>query len=55
MLPPPPPLRPLQEISAQLQPHQVMNLLDRLYTRFDALTVRFGLFKVETIGAQDRH
>ncbi|KAK9812986.1 hypothetical protein WJX72_006830 [[Myrmecia] bisecta] len=37
-------------ISGLLQPHQVMAMLDRLYRQFDALTSRFELFKVETIG-----
>lgn len=45
------PQNPPQEIAARLQPQEVMNLLDMLYTRFDALTEQYGLFKVETIGA----
>eukprot|EP00899_Mesostigma_viride_P020797 jgi/Mesvir1/28719/Mv19688-RA.2 len=36
--------------SAQLLPIEVMQMLDRLYTQFDALTTKHGLFKVETIG-----
>lgn len=38
------------DISARLRPEQVMHLLDRLYTLFDEITDRHGLFKVETIG-----
>ena len=30
---------------------QVMQLLDRLYTKFDQLVAQYELFKVETIGA----
>uniref|UniRef100_A0A7S0MUX4 guanylate cyclase n=1 Tax=Pyramimonas obovata TaxID=1411642 RepID=A0A7S0MUX4_9CHLO len=37
-------------ISQKLQPIEVMNLLDRLYGRFDGLTKKHELFKVETIG-----
>eukprot|EP00899_Mesostigma_viride_P020800 jgi/Mesvir1/28721/Mv19690-RA.1 len=36
--------------SAQLLPIEVMQMLDRLYTQFDALTTKHSLFKVETIG-----
>ena len=38
------------DISAALQPQEVMSMLDRLYTSFDAVTSRHRLFKVETIG-----
>eukprot|EP00899_Mesostigma_viride_P028326 jgi/Mesvir1/8679/Mv02619-RA.1 len=38
------------EHSAKLLPIEVMQMLDRLYTQFDALTTKHGLFKVETIG-----
>lgn len=38
------------DISASLQPHEVMHMLDRLYRKFDELTEEFNLFKVETIG-----
>ena len=31
---------------------QVMQLLDRLYTKFDQLVAQYELFKVETIGAE---
>lgn len=37
-------------ISAKLGPEGVMDMLHRLYTKFDALTMELGLFKVETIG-----
>jgi len=37
-------------IASQLQPHQISNLLDRLYTMFDKLSVELDVFKVETIG-----
>jgi hypothetical protein len=35
-------------LSAQLTPQKVMNLLDRLYKRFDKITEQLQLFKVET-------
>eukprot|EP00899_Mesostigma_viride_P027054 jgi/Mesvir1/7533/Mv19281-RA.2 len=38
------------EHSAKMLPIEVMQMLDRLYTQFDTLTVKHGLFKVETIG-----
>lgn len=34
-----------------LRAAQVMQLLDRLYTKFDQLVAQYELFKVETIGA----
>jgi class 3 adenylate cyclase len=37
-------------ISSSLEPKDVMDMLNRLYQRFDALTLKHGLFKVETIG-----
>eukprot|EP00045_Choanoeca_perplexa_P014917 m.178541 g.178541 ORF g.178541 m.178541 type:complete len:1090 (+) comp16840_c0_seq1:161-3430(+) len=37
-------------ISAQLTPVEVSELLDRLYTRFDDLSLKHACFKVETIG-----
>ncbi|KAL3157894.1 hypothetical protein ABBQ32_012304 [Trebouxia sp. C0010 RCD-2024] len=37
-------------LSAALQPHQVVELLDRLYQVLDNLAIRHNLFKVETIG-----
>ena len=37
-------------ISAQLTPEAVSDLLDRLYSTFDELTHKHGVFKVETIG-----
>ena len=37
-------------ISAQLSPAEVMEMLNRLYLTLDRLTARHGLFKVETIG-----
>ncbi|KAL0037387.1 hypothetical protein WJX79_005383 [Trebouxia sp. C0005] len=38
------------ELSATLQPQQVMEMLDRLYNVLDNLALRHQLFKVETIG-----
>eukprot|EP00238_Polyblepharides_amylifera_P013082 CAMPEP_0196599012 /NCGR_PEP_ID=MMETSP1081-20130531/94630_1 /TAXON_ID=36882 /ORGANISM="Pyramimonas amylifera, Strain CCMP720" /LENGTH=1163 /DNA_ID=CAMNT_0041924753 /DNA_START=503 /DNA_END=3995 /DNA_ORIENTATION=+ len=38
------------DISAQLEPQYVMNMLDRLYTKFDLQCTKYKLFKVETIG-----
>jgi len=38
------------DISSTLMPEQVMDMLNRLYHEFDALTDKYDLFKVETIG-----
>lgn len=38
------------EISSALAPMKVANMLDRLYTKFDALSRKHEVFKVETIG-----
>lgn len=38
------------DISAQLTPAKVSDMLDRLYTAFDGLVDKYDLFKVETIG-----
>lgn len=38
------------KIASLLEPHQISNLLDRLYTKFDQLSVELDVFKVETIG-----
>eukprot|EP00043_Microstomoeca_roanoka_P017580 m.184170 g.184170 ORF g.184170 m.184170 type:complete len:1326 (+) comp16663_c4_seq1:290-4267(+) len=38
------------DISSTLEPRLVMDMLDRLYTKFDKLAEAFELFKVETIG-----
>ena len=37
-------------IAAQLTPDQVSDLLDRLYLKFDALSEKHDVFKIETIG-----
>ncbi|KAF5843344.1 hypothetical protein DUNSADRAFT_17922 [Dunaliella salina] len=37
-------------ICSSLQPHDVMNMLHRLYSRFDTLAQELCLFKVETVG-----
>lgn len=37
-------------ISSQLAPEKISDMLDRLYTRFDALSTAHKVFKVETIG-----
>jgi guanylate cyclase len=37
-------------LSARLSAHEVVGLLDRLFTDFDALTDRYGLEKIKTIG-----
>lgn len=34
----------------QVEPEKIAHMLDRLYTRFDALSCHYGVFKVETIG-----
>ncbi|EDQ88290.1 uncharacterized protein MONBRDRAFT_9289 [Monosiga brevicollis MX1] len=38
------------DMSATLEPVQVSNMLDRLYTKFDKLCDQHGLYKIETIG-----
>lgn len=38
------------ELSAKLPPGKVMQMLNRLYSEFDALAKRHSIFKVETIG-----
>mmetsp|Transcript_62931 Transcript_62931/g.153219 ORF Transcript_62931/g.153219 Transcript_62931/m.153219 type:complete len:389 (-) Transcript_62931:854-2020(-) len=37
-------------ISSTLDPRKIANLLDRLYQKLDALTDKYDIFKVETIG-----
>lgn len=37
-------------ISSQITPEQVSDLLDRLYLKFDALSEKHDVFKIETIG-----
>ena len=37
-------------ISSNLPPGKIASLLDRLYTKFDMLTQKHDIFKVETIG-----
>lgn len=39
------------DISKTLPPEKVCDMLDRLYTRFDLLSDKHDIFKVETIGA----
>ena len=34
-------------ISSELEPRKVADMLDRLYTRFDALSNEYDIFKVE--------
>ncbi|KXZ49839.1 hypothetical protein GPECTOR_19g290 [Gonium pectorale] len=38
------------DLCAQLQPHEVMDLMHRLYSLFDGLCQALELFKVETVG-----
>jgi serine/threonine protein kinase len=38
------------ELGGSMEPHLVMNMLDRLYTKFDVLSEKYDVFKVETIG-----
>jgi len=38
------------DISSTLEPHKISDMLDRLYTKFDALSRQYAVFKVETIG-----
>ena len=38
------------EISSKLSPLKISDMLDRLYSKFDELSRRHGVFKVETIG-----
>ncbi|KAL3928934.1 MAG: hypothetical protein SGBAC_012428 [Bacillariaceae sp.] len=37
-------------IASKLDPLKVSNLLDRLYMKFDEVTTKYDLFKVETVG-----
>lgn len=37
-------------ISSKISPDQVSDMLDRLYMKFDALSVKHDVFKIETIG-----
>ena len=37
-------------ISSRLAPEEVMDMLNRLYERFDELVAKYELFKVETVG-----
>ena len=37
-------------ISSKISPDQVSDMLDRLYIKFDALSVKHDVFKIETIG-----
>jgi class 3 adenylate cyclase len=39
-------------MSREADPEAVMELLHRLFSAFDALTVAHGVYKVETIGAR---
>ncbi len=41
------------DLCAQLQPHEVMDLMHRLYSQLDAIIQAMALFKVET-GEADR-
>jgi serine/threonine protein kinase len=38
------------DLGGSMEPHLVMNMLDRLYTKFDLLSEKYDVFKVETIG-----
>ena len=38
------------DISSELDPRKVANMLDRLYSKFDALSSKHDIFKLETIG-----
>ena len=38
------------ELGGSMEPHLVMNMLDRLYRKFDVLSEKYDVFKVETIG-----
>ena len=38
------------EMASGMEPHLVMDMLDRLYTKFDLLSEKYDVFKVETIG-----
>jgi class 3 adenylate cyclase len=38
------------ELGGSMEPRLVMNMLDRLYTKFDVLSEKYDVFKVETIG-----
>ena len=38
------------KISSKMSSSKVSDMLDRLYTKFDALADEYGVFKLETIG-----
>jgi len=38
------------KISSEIEPRKVANMLDRLYTKFDGLSHKHDVFKLETIG-----
>eukprot|EP00977_Amphora_coffeiformis_P008723 scaffold1982_cov93-Amphora_coffeaeformis.AAC.45 len=38
------------EMSANMEPHKVANMLDRLYSQLDSLTNKYDCYKIETIG-----
>jgi len=38
------------ELSSRLEPHQVVDMLNTVFSRFDELVDRFGLEKIKTIG-----
>ena len=38
------------KISSKMSSSKVSDMLDRLYTKFDALADEYGFFKLETIG-----
>lgn len=41
----------LSQVAAKLQAHDVVSLLNGLFSRFDLVTDQYGVYKVETIGA----
>ena len=42
------------QMSKEVDPEEVMELLHCLFSKYDALTVKHNVYKVETIGARAR-
>jgi len=40
------------KMSSEMTPIEVMNMLNELYSKFDALSKKHKVFKVETIGGE---
>lgn len=43
------------DLSHIVQPCAVLDMLNQLYSRFDALTLRLPVYKVDTVGGEPYH